>query len=110
MSEESQAETGEAAEPISNVYRLEHPVKWGEKVIEELKLHPNGKALRDVKLTISDGAIVVEPYKLAELGLRLANQPRPVLDLMHPADQTGLGMLALGFIMPGLGTGLTPSR
>lgn len=99
----------DGAPELPDTYRLAYPVKWGEQLIETLTLRANGRAMQGVKILVRDEAIEFEPYRFAELGLKLAGQPRAIVDMMHPRDQTGLGMVALGFIAPGLGTGSRPS-
>jgi hypothetical protein len=98
-------------ESLPDSYRLRFPIEFGDETIEELKLRCNGKAMKGFKVMIgADGGVVFEPYAFAELGLRLANQPRAIVDRMHPCDQFGLGMVALGFFIGGPETGRTPSE
>lgn len=106
-----EAELEAQEQKLPDTYQLEFPVQWGESErIEVLKLKGSGRALVGVKLDLKDDTIVFEPYRLAALGLKLAGQPPALLDRMHTRDQVGLGLVALGFIMPSLLTGARPSR
>lgn len=109
-----------AAEPASEAvelpssYRLRFPVQFGSERIEELTLKANGRAMQGFKVQFQakgddEGGVVLEPYRFAELGLRLAGKPRAILDMMHPCDQFGLGTVTLGFFTHGPPTGKTPS-
>lgn len=97
------------AKELSNVYTLEHPIQFGEELIERIELKPNGRAMQGVKMTMLDNGIEFEPYKFAELGVKLGGLARAVVDKMHPADQSALGALAMLFINGGLPTGKTHS-
>lgn len=102
------------AEP--GVYVLECPVEWGQEgTVSRLKLQANGRAMQGFRYELgvsTDGktSIVFDPYRFAELGVRLAGKPRAFVDSLHPVDQHGLGMVALGFFSGGLGIGRKPSR
>jgi len=75
-----------------------------------MTLRPSGLAMKGFKVvTTGDGGLEFEPYRFAELGLRLAGKPRAIVDRMHPCDQFGLGMVALGFTMRGPEIGKTLS-
>lgn len=100
---EGDTEAGD--EQISNIYTLLHPIDFGKEHIDSFELKPTGRAMRDFSVKIGDKAIELELFKLCELGLTLAGKPRAIADKMHPADITGLGMLAMAFIMPGQTTG-----
>lgn len=105
MADEKQ-KAQEPEESLPDSYRLRFPVEFGEDTIEELKLRCNGKAMRGFKVALgADGGVVFDPYAFAELGLRLAGQPRAIVDKMHPCDQFGLGVVALGFFTGGPGIG-----
>ena len=95
---------GEDAPP-NNIYTLLHPFDFGKERIESPELKPTGRAMRDFSLKIGDKTMEVELFRLCELGLTFAGKPRAIADKMHAADVTGLGMLALAFIMPGQTTG-----
>jgi hypothetical protein len=107
------SETNGAAGPTSlllDSYKLAHPVHFGEELIDVLTLRPSGLAMKGFKVvTTGDGGLEFEPYRFAELGLRLAGKPRAIVDRMHPCDQFGLGMVALGFTMRGPEIGKTLS-
>lgn len=106
--ENAQSETESIdGEGMPDVYVLKCPIQFGEELIEELKLRPNGRAMQGFKMTFSGGSEVpdFEPYRYAELGLRLAGKPRAIVDRMAPCDQFGLGMVAMGFTVSGPGTG-----
>lgn len=96
---------------LPDSYTLKFPVTFGTETIETLSLRPSGLAMRGFKVeTRADGGVVFEQYRFAELGLKLAGKPRPIVDLMHPCDQFGLGMVAMGFFVSGPTTGRTGSR
>lgn len=100
----------EVAISAPDVYRFKVPVNFAGEVISEVTLRANGRAMKGFTVdTRADGGVVFEAYRFAELGLRLANQPHAIVDLMHPADQFGLGMVALGFFTLGPGTGKSAS-
>lgn len=108
---EEVALTEEAVEELPDSYTLKFPVQFGTEQIEELSLKANGRAMQGFKVqTGADGGVVFEPYRFAELGLKLAGQPRAVVDKMHPCDQFGLGMVAMGFFVSGPATGKGSSR
>jgi hypothetical protein len=108
---ESDDEQAEQADMVrKDVYRLEYPVTFGSELIESVQLKPTGRVMRDFKLRIgADGSMEMDIFKLAELALKMAGKPSAVLDKMDPLDITGLSMLVLAFIMPGLKTGKTAS-
>jgi hypothetical protein len=96
-----------------NLYVLRHPVDFGKERITELEMKPTGRHMRDFKMKMGMGdeelTILVEFYTLCQLGLTLAGKPRVIADSMHPADIVGVGMLVLGFIMPGQKIGIGAS-
>lgn len=95
---------------VPDTYTLKHPVQFGSEVIESVTLRPTGRAMQGFKVeTSGSGGVVFEQYRFAELGLKLAGRQRAIVDLMHPCDQFGLGMVALGFTSSGPGTGSKPS-
>lgn len=95
------------AQELPNFYELETPVTFGSEEIQRLDLAGNGRAMKDFSVKFVDGGVQFEPYRFAELGLRLAGKPRAIVDLMSARDVFGLGLVAMGFIVPGLETGKT---
>lgn len=90
------------AAPVTLTLRA--PVQFGKdsEPISELVLKPSAKAFRDFALPMQgDGTILFQPYELAKVGLRLAGQPAPVLDMLDPADMWELAQAVLGFTVPG---------
>lgn len=91
---------------------LRTPVQFGRDAepIAELTIKPNARAFRDFSLPMrEDGTILFQPYELAKVGIKLAGHPTAVLDLMDPADMWEVAQAVMGFTVPGLKTGSTPS-
>lgn len=88
--------------------QLRQPVKFGRDAepVTELVLQPNGRALRDLTLTIAPGdvesKIDFRPYDLTLVGLRMAGiaGDKAFADLMCPQDIWEVGQAVLGFIVP----------
>lgn len=117
MSDPKESAAVEVQAPLSDpdatapdTYVLKFPVTFGTETIESLALKPTGKAMQGFKVeTSGSGGVVFEAYRFAELGLKLAGKARAIVDLMHPCDQFGLGMVALGFFTAGPRTGRSSS-
>lgn len=94
-----------------SVYELVSPVEWGDEEISRIEMKPNGKMMKGFvqDFRVSADGLSFDPYKYAELGLRLAGKARAIVDSMTPADQYGLGAQVVGFTTAGQGTGERPS-
>ena len=91
--------------------RLSTPVQFGNdsEPISELVLKPTARAFRELTLPIKDdGTVLFQPYELAKIGLKLAGQPAPVLDLMDVADMMEVATAVMGFLDPSRRTGTGP--
>ena len=91
--------------------KLSTPVQFGKdsEPIAELVLKPTARAFRELTLPIKDdGTVLFQPYELAKIGLKLAGQPAPVLDLMDVADMMEVATAVMGFLDPSRRTGTGP--
>lgn len=91
--------------------KLSTPVQWLQgTVVEELTLTPRVRDLKNFKMTtLPGGGMVIEPYALASVGLRMAGMPEAFLDKMSIADMNEVASVVLGFLNQPPRTGDTPS-
>lgn len=93
--------------------KLREPVQFGRdsEPVTELELRPNGRAMRDLQVKMGqDGSLqlmVVEPYALCRVGLRMAGiaGDQAFVDKMDPRDIWEVAQEVVGFFMAARPTG-----
>lgn len=91
--------------------KLSTPIQFGKDAepIVELVLKATPRAFRELQLPITeDGTTLFRPYELAKVGLKMAGQPAPILDLMDIADMMEVATAVMGFLIPSQKTGSAP--
>jgi hypothetical protein len=91
--------------------KLSEPVAWLQGVtVDVLTLVPRTRDLKNFKVTTAPGGgMVIEPYALAVVGLRMAGMPEAFLDKMCIADMNEVAGVVLGFLNQSPRTGEEPS-
>lgn len=88
--------------------KLRKPIEFGKQTIDSLTLVPNGRAARDMAVTISNGSMVLEPWKHAVVGLKMAGHiasAEALADKLDPADMMDIAQATLGFFVGSPATG-----
>lgn len=101
------------SDPI--VVKLSTPFKFGKnsEPVEELVLKPTARACKELSIQCgADGGFKYEPYKLAEIGLKMAGYPSAVLDSGDPPvsmeDMIKIGKAVQDFLALSQMTGVEP--
>jgi hypothetical protein len=96
------------ADPV--IVRLRHPVVFGSETIEELKLRPTARSMKDFTIQMKgNDSVIFEPYAAAKVGVHMAGHSNAVLDLLHPVDVMTIATKVMDFFDAGPATGLTLS-
>lgn len=89
--------------------KLRKPLEFGKQTIDTLTLVPNGRAARDLSVTVNaNGSMVLEPWKHAVIGLKMAGHiaaAEALADKLDPADMMEIAQAVLSFFVDSPATG-----